>query len=396
MEIVDILKAYFGYEKFRGKQEEIINSIINKKGVLAIMATGGGKSICFQIPGLYFEGLTIVISPLISLIVDQVRELKQKHISAAFLIGDMTSLAIREVYQLIMKKQLKFLYLSPERLVNQEFLKIISSSLVSQVVVDEAHCISMWGKDFRKSYQEIPRFLANLNSNPIVSAFTATANDMVIKDICKYLQSDLEIIKTTSDRDNLYFGIVKPKNKFDTLLKILLKHPNEKKIIYVLTRKKTLELSEKLSALGFKTTYFHGGLENELKVKNQRQFIKGDALIIVATNAFGMGINISDIRQVILYELPLSIEDLSQQFGRASRDGLSGNCYLFFHKEDLKVAKLLVGKDKEKIGLLKNVLKFIDTEKCLHQYLVDYFDKTKIAICQNCSNCNRHKKRKMA
>ena len=170
MEIVDILKAYFGYENFRGKQEEIINSIINKKGVLAIMATGSGKSICFQIPGLYFEGLTIVISPLISLIVDQVRELKQKQISAAFLIGDMTSLAIREVYQLIMKKQLKFLYLSPERLVNQEFLKIISSSLVSQVVVDEAHCISMWGKDFRKSYQEIPLFLANLNSNPIVSA----------------------------------------------------------------------------------------------------------------------------------------------------------------------------------------------------------------------------------
>lgn len=391
----EVLKKYFNYDFFRGVQEEVIDALLKKEKVLAIMATGSGKSICFQIPGIILDGLTIVISPLISLIIDQVRSLKKHKINTAYLISDMHFFEVNNVYQALENNELKFLYLSPEKLMNKKFISVIKKVKISQIIVDEAHSISMWGLDFRKSYQDIPLFISNLESKPNIAFFTATAPDKVVKDIMKVMGLyDLKIIKTTSDRENLFYGLVKPKIKFDYLLKYLMRHQNEKVIVYVLTRKRCEELFEKLSILNFKTTFFHGGLNNEVKKENQKSFSTNNKNIMIATNAFGMGIDISDIRSVLLYDLPISLEDLSQQFGRCSRDRNRGECILIFDEKDIKTCQYFIDSDKEKLKQFKKVLQFVETKDCLHQFLVNYFDKEKICKCFNCSNCLKHKMRK--
>ena len=404
MDKYDVLKHYFGYESFRNNQEEIIDSLIGGNDTLAILATGGGKSLCFQIPALISDGITIVVTPLISLMQNQVEELKSKKIKAAYITSEMEQFEINDVINKVKNHQIKLFYISPERIDNERYLAFFSNLNISYIIVDEAHCVSVWGNDFRPSYQKIKLLINSLNPRPTVAAFTATANKKVINDIEDILSlNDMNIFRSGFDRPNLYYGIYKPKNKMNFITKYILNNPDDIILIYTITRKDAEEVFKFLSKMKFKVGLYHGGLDNKVKEDCLGKFMKEEYKIIVATNAFGMGINKPNIRHVINYCLPLSMEDLSQQSGRCSRDGEEGRCVLLFDESDIKTCEYFIKNTKcedkilqkelikEKYRQLKSVIDYATTKKCLHHVMVSYFSQMCKTKCFMCSNCVKKK-----
>lgn len=333
---LDVLSKYYGYPKFRKGQEDIINEIIKRNDILAIMPTGGGKSICYQIPSLILNGLTIVISPLISLMKDQVDSLKTMGIDATFINSSLSTMELSNIIKNIDDDKYKIIYIAPERLDSYEFSNLIKSKEISQIAIDEAHCVSQWGHDFRTSYRKISQFINNLEKRPIITAFTATASVEVRNDIINLLElNNPKLFITGFDRENLTITIEKASNKNKYLLEYINNHKSESGIIYAATRKEVDKIYEGLNKRGYNVSRYHAGLGAEERKLNQESFIKDDVSVMVATNAFGMGIDKPNIRYVIHYNMPQSIENYYQEIGRAGRDGEKSECVLLFTPEEI-------------------------------------------------------------
>ena len=392
---VQTLKTYFGYDTFREGQESVVESILEHRDVLAIMPTGAGKSICYQVPALMLSGITIVISPLISLMQDQVKALNEAGIHAAFINSSLSESQISKALYLAAGGRYKIIYVAPERLENYEFLEFARQVEISMVTVDEAHCISQWGQDFRPSYVKIVDFVKNLPSRPIVSAFTATATEEVKNDIlCTLNLEDPKVVITGFDRKNLYYSVENIRRKDDFVMDYIDRHPTESGIIYCSTRKNVDNLFELLFQKGVAVTRYHAGLNNETRKKNQDDFIYDRTPVIIATNAFGMGIDKSNIRYIIHFTIPKNIEGYYQEIGRAGRDGLSAKCYLFFNRADIRTLEYLIyttvqlNRKEIEIKKLQQMIDFCETKECLRAFILRYFGEQNIReYCTNCSNC---------
>lgn len=400
----EVLKQYFGYDFFREGQENIINTIMSGRDALAIMPTGAGKSICYQVPALLLPGITIVISPLISLMQDQVKALNEAGVHAAFINSSLTESQISKALDKAASGVYKIIYVAPERLESWEFVQFAQKANISMVTVDEAHCISQWGQDFRPSYLKIVDFVKSLPKRPILSAFTATATEEVKNDIvCILNLRNPNIVVTGFDRENLYYRVESIKGKDDFVIEYIEKHPGESGIIYCATRKNVDNLCETLQKKGMPVTKYHAGIDNETRKKNQDDFIYDRAPIIVATNAFGMGIDKSNVRYVIHYNMPQSMENYYQEAGRAGRDGEPSQCILLFSAQDIMINKFLLEKkdfsevEPEDIELIQQrdirrlqVMEgYCRTTSCLRQYILDYFGEKTTEACDNCGNCHR-------
>ena len=399
-----ILKQYFGYDSFKQGQEEIINTILNGGDALAIMPTGAGKSICYQVPALMLEGITIVVSPLISLMQDQVKALNSAGIHAAFINSSLNDSQITSVLKHAQQGEYKIIYVAPERLENNGFISLSKELHVSMVSVDEAHCISQWGQDFRPSYLKIIQFIKSLKTRPIISAFTATATEEVKEDIISTLNlNDPQITITGFNRENLYFVVETDVDKNDYVLEYIERHPGDSGIIYCLTRKNVENLYEILFKAGVPVTKYHAGLDSEERKNNQNDFIFDKAPIMVATNAFGMGIDKSNVRFVIHYNMPQSMENYYQEAGRAGRDGIKADCILLYSTKDVMTQKWLLDhkefadinseniiiireRDTRRLHVIENYCK---TTECLRNYILNYFGERNFGPCDNCGNCHR-------
>lgn len=355
------LKKYFGYDKFRIGQEEIINAILKGQNVLAVLPTGGGKSICYQLPGLLMPGLTLVISPLISLMKDQVEALQKRGIKAEHLDSSMSFHEQNIVFDRCLTGECEILYVSPERLQNLDFLKFSQKVEFALVAVDEAHCVSQWGRSFRKEYYEIPSFIFTLSRKPIVAAFTATATPQVRKDILQHLAlKNAKVFVQGFDRPNLQFYVKHTGNKELTIIEFLQKHQNESGIIYCSTRQQVMDLEKVLQRAGYSVCRYHGGLTPTERQNNQNAFLENRYQIIVATNAFGMGIDKKDVRFVVHYNLPLTVEGYYQEAGRAGRDGKKADCLLLFNPVDIDICLGLIeegDRGKDVVAMEKELLK---------------------------------------
>ena len=400
----DILKQYFGYDSFKPGQEEIIEAILDGKDVLAVMPTGSGKSICYQVPALLFPGITIVISPLISLMQDQVKALNEAGIHAGYINSSLTETQIAKAYANALKGTYKILYVAPERLESYAFADFVDQADISMVTVDEAHCISQWGQDFRPSYLKIVEFIDRLSQRPVVSAFTATATEEVKTDIaCVLKLREPKIVATGFDRENLYFDVETVKRKDDFVLDYIRKHPDDSGIIYCATRKNVDALFELLSASGVLAVRYHAGMNNEDRKTSQNDFIYDRAAVIVATNAFGMGIDKSNVRFVIHYNMPQSMENYYQEAGRAGRDGEPSECILLFSAQDIMINKVLLDhkdfsdisdedmelirqRDAKRLHVMEG---YCRTTECLRNYILEYFGEKRDVPCGNCGNCHR-------
>ena len=406
-EPISILKKYYGYDDFREGQESVINTILEGNDCLAIMPTGAGKSICYQIPALMFDGITIVISPLISLMQDQVKALKSAHIEACYINSYLTDLEIAKVFADVSDGKYKIMYVSPERLDNVKFWEYCRSLNISMVTVDEAHCLSQWGQDFRPSYLRISEFVKRLPKRPVVSAFTATATAAVKNDIIERLELiNPQITSTGYDRTNLYYRVEATTKKEKYIVDYILQHQNQAGIIYCATRKNVEKIYETLIKADINATMYHAGLSNSNRKKNQDDFIYDRKDIIVATNAFGMGIDKSNVRFVIHYNMPQSIENYYQEAGRAGRDGEEAECTLLFSSQDIVINKfLLENKDfsnvpHEDVELVKHndslrlkaMIEYCQTTSCLRNYILTYFGENKKGNCNKCGNCSREYK----
>lgn len=398
-----VLKQYFGHSSFRFGQEMVVDAILQRRDALCVMPTGAGKSICYQVPALIFDGTTLVVSPLISLMKDQVNSLTQNGIRAAYLNSSLTPAQYTKVISNIKNGIYKIIYVAPERLAVPDFLDACRSLKVDLVAVDEAHCISHWGQDFRPSYLKIAEFVNALGYRPVIAAFTATATAEVKDDIEYSLKLKSPFRMTTGfDRPNLKFEVLRPKKKFEQLLEILDKHTNDSGIIYCATRKIVEELGDKLNDNGFSVTTYHAGLEDDVRKKNQEDFVYDRKNIMVATNAFGMGIDKSNVAYVIHYNMPKDIESYYQEAGRAGRDGTNAECILIYNSVDVHTNQFLIEHSEPNPDLtieqqdllrdrdydrLKRMTFYSTTNTCLRNFILDYFGEKSSNYCGNCSNC---------
>lgn len=390
-----LLKEYFGYDSFRTGQEEIINHILLKEDCLGIMPTGAGKSICYQIPAILFSGVTVVISPLISLMKDQVDTLNEIGISATYLNSSLSERDYIQTIENIYHNIYKIIYVAPERFLSDTFIAILNNINVSMIAVDEAHCVSQWGHDFRPSYCEIAPIISKLNKKPVVTCFTATATQAVKDDIINLLKLNNPFVLTTGfDRENLYFSVQTPDNKNDFLWVFLEEHKNISGIIYCSTRKIVDELYEKLSNKNYKVCKYHAGMSENARTTSQNDFVYDRCDIMIATNAFGMGIDKSNVRYVIHYNMPRDLESYYQEAGRAGRDGDKAECILLFNRADVVTNKFLIeqtsdGNHTTQYKKLNDMVDYCNTNKCLRCYILEYFGETpKFDNCDFCSNCN--------
>lgn len=390
MDILKLLKKYFGYEEFRESQEEIINSIINGKDVLAIMPTGSGKSLCYQLPAVAMKGITLVISPLISLMKDQVDALTQMGIPATYINSSLSIEENTQRHKGMLQGEYKLIYIAPERLSNNYFIDVLNRIEVSQIAVDESHCISQWGHDFRPEYRIISTFINNLKKRPVISAFTATATNNCARDIISQLDLDKPLIKINSfDRPNIYFRVKESRNKLKDLEEILNKE--ESSIVYCGTRKITEEVYSNLLAKGYSVGVYHGGMSSVERDRMQEEFIKDEKQIIVATLAFGMGIDKPDVRKVIHYNMPKSMENYYQEAGRAGRDGIESEAILLFSGQDVVLQKLIMKDDierEESFKKLEQMELYCKTKGCLRNYILNYFGEFRKDNCNYCGNCD--------
>jgi len=400
----ELLKQNFGYESYRDGQEQLINDILACKDVLGIMPTGAGKSICFQIPALIFEGLTLVVSPLISLMKDQVNALVQSGVAAAYINSSLTEKQIYRVLEHARNRSYKLIYVAPERLLSDDFLFFTKTADISMLTIDEAHCISQWGHDFRPSYARIPEFISFLPKRPVVSAFTATATPKVRDDIIELLQlRSPTVLGTGFDRPNLFFEVRKPKDKFSALLSFMEDKKERSGIVYCSTRATVEEVCESLNKKGYNASRYHAGLADRERHDNQDDFIFDRVQIMVATNAFGMGIDKSNIAFVAHYNMPKDIESYYQEAGRAGRDGEPAECILFYSGQDVRTNLWLIenaresgesdgGLSREQIlerdrEKLREMTFYCATYDCLRGYILKYFGEHPPLFCGHCGSC---------
>ena len=404
MNLLETLKHYFGYDSLRPGQKELMDGILQGKDVLGIMPTGAGKSLCYQVPALMLEGITLVVSPLISLMSDQVKALNQAGVHAAYINSSLTENQIHAALAYAAQGKYKIIYVAPERLNTARFLDFAYYADISMVTVDEAHCISQWGQDFRPSYLEIADFLAKLPDRPVVSAFTATATERVKQDITAslHLQNPVTVV-TGFDRPNLFFRVVNRKGGKETdnsILNYVKRHEDESGIIYCATKKNVDSVYALLLQYGIAAGRYHAGLSLEERKRNQDDFTYDRIRVMVATNAFGMGIDKSNVRYVLHYNMPQSLEYYYQEAGRAGRDGEEAECVLFFSKQDIMINKFLlqnkasagdVASDMQKTAndrrKLQQMINYCETDKCLREFILSYFGDTTPCICNKCSNC---------
>lgn len=395
MTAIEVLKKYFGYDNFRAGQAEIISHILNKEDCLGIMPTGAGKSICYQIPAMVFDGVTVVISPLISLMKDQVDSLNQVGIPATYINSSLTESDYLQTIQNIYHGMYKIIYVAPERFFSDTFIGMLNFLHISMIAIDEAHCVSQWGHDFRPSYCEISKVINTLSKRPIVVSFTATATQVVKDDIIKLLNLQTPFVLTTGfDRENLYFSVQAPESKKEFLLKFLEEHKNMSGIIYCSTRKTVDEVYERLCNYGYKVSKYHAGMSEKARVISQDDFVYDRTEIMVATNAFGMGIDKSNVRYVVHYNMPSDLESYYQEAGRAGRDGDKAECVLLFSRADVVTNKFLIehssqGNHSNEYQKLNDIVDYCNTSKCLRRYILEYFGEVpNFDNCKFCSNCN--------
>lgn len=404
-----VLKEYFGYSNFRNGQAELVDAQLNGRDVFGIMPTGGGKSLCYQIPALLSSGVTLVVSPLISLMKDQVAALKTAGVAAAYINSSLSVEQIGSVLQKMLAGKYKIIYIAPERLMTKSFLEVVRKIKISIVAVDEAHCISQWGQDFRPSYLKIVDFLNVLPKRPVVAAFTATATGQVRDDVIRIL--DLHepfCVVTGFDRPNLRFEVMAPKNKPATLYQLITARSDKGGIVYCSTRKEVERVCDTLCENGFSATRYHAGLTEEERAQNQDDFIYDRKSVMVATNAFGMGIDKSNVSYVIHYNMPKSMEAYYQEAGRAGRDGEPAECILLYSAGDIQTAKFLIMQTSENDELteeqrqeviskdlerLDKMIGYCRTVNCLRGYILDYFGQKQKGSCGNCGNCSVTTKR---
>ena len=410
MEKNQLLQHYFGYGEFRPGQEELVDGILSGRDVFGIMPTGGGKSICYQLPGLMLPGVTLVISPLISLMHDQVMALKAAGIPGAYVNSSLTFPQLRAVYRNMLQGKYKIIYVAPERLQSEGFVDAVMQMNIDLVAVDEAHCISQWGQDFRPSYLKIVEFINILPRRPVIAAFTATATERVREDVRRILQlrSPVEVV-TGFDRPNLYFEVLHPEMKEAELLKLLETRKRRSGIVYCATRKNVEHICEYLTDRGYAATRYHAGLEESERMANQDAFLYDEKTVMVATNAFGMGIDKSNVNFVIHYNMPKSLEAYYQEAGRAGRDGSNADCILLYAPRDVQTARFFIenGSDNEDLTddqrdqikkqdyeRLEAMVTYCKTRTCLRGWILEYFGQKHPEVCGNCGSCNKEYEKK--
>ena len=407
----DALREFFGHTEFRPAQEALIDALMSGRDVMGVMPTGAGKSLCYQIPAVLLSGVSLVVSPLISLMKDQVRQLKAVGMPAAFINSSLTAAQYREVLRRAGDGRYKIIYVAPERLCVESFLSFAQDTPIALIAIDEAHCVSQWGQDFRPSYLKISGFVESLSPRPVLGAFTATATAEVKNDIMRLLGlRDAISLSTGFDRPNLYFEVARPKNKTSHFIDLLAKYSGQCGIIYCATRRTVDTVCADLRKRGIAVSRYHAGLDDEERRRNQEDFIQDRATVMVATNAFGMGIDKSDVRFVIHYNMPKNLESYYQEAGRAGRDGNPSDCILMFSSDDIKIAEFLIRNSEENDELtekerqivsrrdmqrLDKMTRYCESDSCLRSYILKYFGETAKTKCGNCSNCKKTGRRRL-